>query len=375
MLKDYLVIVIGEEHYNPLGMIRALGQCGIQPIFIAIKGKSTVASKSKYILRSHFVTSAEEACHILLEKYGNEKNRSFVLTSDDDIQSLLDQRYEELKDKFILFHAGKTGRVTKFMNKMEILNIAERHGLKVLKTVVTKRGVIPEDLEYPIITKSISPNVGGWKSDVHICYSEEELLKAFENILSPTVLIQKFINKKNEYCLDGFSVNRGKELFIPIASTYNYLIQGYYSPYMTVHPFEDKKDIRECLNSMFEEIGYEGIFSIEFLIDSDGTYYFSEVNFRNSTWSYIAALLGMPIPVLWMEAMLDGKINENWYKPIPANYTAMVEPIDYNKRVNERIIEVADWLMDFKKTDCLFYMDEEDPEPFREMVRNWKRLG
>lgn len=374
MIKDHLVIVIGEEHYNPLGMIRALGKNDIQPVFIAIKGKSTVASKSKYVLRSHFAASIEEAYHVLLKEYGNEKNRPFVLTSDDDIQSLLDQHYEELKDKFVLFQAGKNGRVTEFMNKKEILDIAEKHGLKVLKTVVTERGVVPEGIEYPIITKSISPNVGGWKSDVHICYSEEELLVAFENILSPTVLIQKFIDKKNEYCLDGFSVNGGKELFIPIASTYNYLIQGYYSPYMTVHPFEDEH-MRNCLNSMLEEIGYEGIFSIEFLIDSDGTYYFSEVNFRNSTWSYIAACLGMPVPVLWIKAMLEGKISEDWYRPIPANYTAMVEPIDYNKRVNEGRTEAADWLIDFKKTDCLFYMDEEDPEPFREMVRNWERLG
>lgn len=374
MLKEHMFIVIGEEHYNPLGMIRSLGQCGIRPIFIAIKGKSTVASKSKYILRNHFVTSIEEAYDVLLREYGNEVNKPFVLTSDDDIQSLLDLHYEELKDKFILFHAGINGRVTEFMDKKAILDVAEKHGLNILRTVVTERGVIPEGLEYPIITKSISPNIGGWKSDVHICYSEEELMKAYENILSPKVLIQKFIDKKNEYCLDGFSIDGGRKLFIPIASTYNYLIQGYYSPYMTVHPFENES-MKIHLNSMLEEIGYEGIFSIEFLIDSDGTYYFSEVNFRNSTWSYIAALLGMPIPVLWAKAMLEGKIAEEWYKTIPDNYTAMVEPIDYNKRVIDGRIEVADWLIDFKKANCLFYLDEKDPEPFREMVRNWEKLG
>lgn len=79
---------------------------------------------------------------------------------------------------------------------IELATCAKEHGLKVLETRTVARGEIPEDLEYPIITKSISPNAGGWKSDVHICHSAEELRQAYESILSPTVLIQKYIEKK-----------------------------------------------------------------------------------------------------------------------------------------------------------------------------------
>lgn len=374
MIRNHLFIVIGEEHYNPLGMIRALGQWGIQPVFIAIRGKSSVASKSKYVLRSHFADSPEEAYQILLSEYRGRKNKPFVLTTDDDIQSLLDINYEKLKNQFILFNAGVPGRVTKYMDKKEILDLAKKHGLEILKTVVVDRGDIPGDIEYPVITKSISPNVGGWKSDVYICNSAEELERAYEHILSPRVVLQKFIEKKNEYCLDGFSVNRGKKLFLPIASVYNYLIRGYYSPYMTVYPPENEK-MKKALRAMLEEIGFEGIFSIEFLIAEDGTYYFSEVNFRHSTWSYIAAKLGMPLPVLWANAMLSGEINDNWYKPVPDHYTAMVEPIDYGKRVESGMVSPAEWLVDFKEADCLFYLDRDDSEPFQEMVKNWKKLS
>lgn len=374
MLRNHLFIVIGEEHYNPLGIIRSLGQNGINPVFIAIKGKSTVSSKSKYVSHNHFVNSITDAYDILVSEYRNQKHKPFVITSDDDIQSLLDQNYEKLKEDFIIFNAGFNGRTTKYMDKKEILDLAEKHSLNVLKTVVVDKGVIPKNLEYPIITKSISPNIGGWKSDVHICNSEKELKNAYNNILSPRVLLQKFVEKKNEYCLDGFSINRGKKLFIPIASTYNYLIRGYYSPYMTIYPFKDTM-MENALKSMLEEIGFEGIFSIEFLIDQDGTYYFSEINFRNSTWSYAAAKLGMPLPLLWAEAMLSGEINYNWYKPIPDHYTAMVEPIDYAKRVESGKISAADWLIDFKNTNCPFYLDTNDPKPFQEMVKHWKKLG
>lgn len=374
MIRNHLFIVIGEEHYNPLGVIRSLGMVGINPIFIAIKGKSEVASKSKYVRENIYVSDFHEAYDALKEKFINLREKPFVITTDDNIQSLLDEHYEELKNHFIFFHAGRDGQVTKYMDKKVILELAEKHGLNVLKTVVVKNGEIPTNVEYPIITKSISPNVGGWKADVHICSNEKELKEAYKNIKSPQVLIQKFIEKKNEYCLDGFTINRGKKMFVPIVSTYNYTIRGYYSPYMTVYPFTDKK-MEQALLNMMSEIGFEGIFSIEFLIDEDGTYYFTEVNFRNSTWSYIAAKLGMPIPSLWAEAMLSGEINENWYKPIPDHYTAMVEPIDHSKRVEEGRVSLADWLIDFKMTDCPFYLDANDPEPFYEMVENWRRLS
>lgn len=374
MIRNHLFIVIGEEHYNPLGVIRSLGMVGINPVFIAIKGKSEVASKSKYIKENIYVSDFHDAYDALKEKFIGLKEKPFVITTDDNIQSLLDEHYEELKNHLIFFHAGRDGQITKYMDKKIILELAEKHGLNVLKTIVVKNGEIPSNVEYPIITKSISPNVGGWKADVHICGNEKELEEAFKNIKSPQVLIQKFIEKKNEYCLDGFSINRGRKMFVPIVSTYNYTIRGYYSPYMTVYPFTDKK-MEQALLNMMSEIGFEGIFSIEFLIDEDGTYYFTEVNFRNSTWSYIAAKLGMPIPSLWAEAMLSGEINENWYKPIPDHYTAMVEPIDHGKRVEEGRVSLADWLIDFKMTDCPFYLDENDPEPFYEMVKNWKRLS
>ena len=164
-------------------------------------------------------------------------------------------------------------------------------------------------------------------------------------------------------------------MFAPMAATYNYLLPGYYSPYMTFHSF-DNEMMKEACRNMLEEIGFEGIFSIEFLIDKEDRFYFTEINFRNSPWNYAASFLGMPIPVLWAEATLTGKVDEGWYKkPIPENFTAMIEPVDYGKRVLGGMTEAADWLMDFKTTQCPFYFDADDPEPFREMVRNWDALS
>ena len=69
-LKEHKFIVIGEEHYTPLGAIRSLGEIGINPIFIVIKNKNKrmpkVASKSKYISKLFSIDSYNEVKDILL---------------------------------------------------------------------------------------------------------------------------------------------------------------------------------------------------------------------------------------------------------------------------------------------------------------------
>lgn len=377
MWKDHLCIVMAIEHYNPLGQIRSLGEAGVKPIYIAIKGRSTIASVSKYISKCHYADTVEEGYEILLKEYGHVAaetgKKPFLFSSDDKGVGFLDLHYDELKDKFTFFNAGKQGRINEFMDKHNILELAKKHGLNVLDNTVCKHGEIPDNLVFPVITKSISPNVGGWKSDVHICHSKSELAEAYKSIEASTVLVQHYIEKQNEYCMEGFAANKGNDVLVAIVSTYNYLLPDYYSPYMTVRNMTNDS-IRQALKAMFKEIGFEGVFEVEFLIDQDGTYYFGEINFRNSTWSYASTKAGMPLPVLWAETQNQGFMsNENAVEF--DEFTAIVEPIDYAKRVKTGKIDLAEWLKDFKEAKCCYYYNAEDIEPWRVCVNNWDNLG
>lgn len=373
MLKDRKFIVFGIDHYNPLGVIRTLGKNGIRPIFIAIPGRAKIASSSKYISETIWVKDFEEGCKLLLEKFaGCGSDLPIVITTDDEQVVYMDEHFETFEGKFIFFNAGKAGRITEFVDKYNILKIAEKHGMKILPSWSVERGVIPEGIQYPIITKSISPVIGGWKSDVFICNNENELKDAYKKIKAPQVLLQKFIDKKNELCIDGFSVDRGRKTYFAIASTYNYNIRGYYSPYMTVRSLENEY-LNSALGKMLEEIGFEGIFSIEFLIDQDDTLYFSEVNFRNSTWSYGATAADMPIPLLWAEAMVTNELPP--LNIICEPFMAMVEPIDYSKRVKTGMVELYEWIIDFKNARVGYYFDDDDRRPFEVCINNWELLG
>jgi D-aspartate ligase len=117
------------------------------------------------------------------------------------------------------------------------------------------------------------------------------------------------------------------------------------------------------------------VFEAEFLIDQDGTYYFGEINFRNSTWSYAATKAGMPLPVLWAETQEQGFMRADAGVKIDGSFHAMVEPIDYAKRVKTGKLDLAEWMAAFKEAKCGYYYNAEDIEPWRVCVENWDNLG
>lgn len=365
--KSRMFIVFGVEHYNPLGIIRSLGEEGIKPIAIVIKDRIKLTSKSKYISRLHIVNDIEEG-YVILKEYVNSCSMPpFVYTADDKVTCFLDSHYDELVGKCYFFNAGASGRIAFYINKDNIMKCAKRHGLNVLDSVVVKKGEYPANLSYPIITKAVDPTVGAWKNDMFICRNEEQLRNAYQNIQSPYVILQKYIEKKNEYCMEGFSVDQGRKMEITIASTYNYLLDISYSPYMTVRNFE-KEEIKNALNDMFEEIQFEGIFEIEFLIDKDDNLYFGEINFRNSTWSYASTCAGMNLPILWADSIIKNEISPDYYKVVPDNFTAMVELTDFKHRVLTKKINIFSWIRQLQKSDCKYYIGKNDIGAFFSMI-------
>jgi len=356
-------------------MIRAFGEQGINPVYISVKRRYEVATKSKYISKLHRVDSVEDGFLLLINQYGRLSEETgkkpYILFSDDKSVGYFDLHFEEWKDKFITYNAGRNGRINEFMDKYEIQQCAKRHGFNVLDSYVIKKGdPVPDGLWYPIITKDISPNLGSWKSDVFICQNKQELVEALEKITCPLIMLQHFVDKQNEMALEGYTINNGKEMQIITQMKWKYLIQGYYSPFHDVCMFTDK-DMEIRLQAMFEEIGFEGVFEVEFLIDKDGTYYFMETNFRASAWNPTCKFAGMPLPYLWVKGMMNGYIDPNDRKEFEP-FTSMSEIIDYSKRVEGGLCSIAEWLRDFKDAKCVYIYDKEDRGPWDAVIRDWE---
>lgn len=364
-LRKHQFIVLGAEHYNSLGIVRSLGEEGIKPIVITINTKLKITSASKYCGEIYHVDTLEQAVDMILRN-GFEGMRHgekiFVLASDDITTSYFDQRYEELKGQFYFYNAGAPGRITETMEKNRLCELAAKYGFLIPETYKVKIGEIPEGLTYPVLTKADDSFGRNWKAATHICHNEEELKKAFEVIEQDRILIQRYIRKKNELCLDGYTWNHGKNVFIGIASSYKYVLPDRYSYYMDIFNFHNEK-LQKCLEGIFSEIGFEGIFSVEFLVDAEGNLYFLEINFRNSTWSYASTKVGMNLVTGWCSAMLEGERHVPVIKEISPGFTAMVELSDFKIRVIGRKVGIRQWIKEVKDCGCTFYYQKEDKMP------------
>lgn len=371
-MKEYIIFV-SKDHYNPLGIARTLGESGICPVAVVVKSELKLVGRSRYVKKTYYVDSPEEGISLILEKYASRgSEKSFILTGDDVTVMTLDKHYDELKDSFYFYNAGGTGRIQEIMQKDYMCNLAEKHGFKIAKTWKVHPGEIPEDIEFPVITKAINSFGGEWKEIVRICCNEGELKKAYNNIKkSEFILLQRYMEKIDEQSYDGFSINKGKDVFFTIQNNEMYHIPGQYAPYWRNSNVDDEVFIKKA-KSFLADLKFEGIFEIEFLVGNDGKLYFLEINLRNTVNGWTSTVAGMPLATLWCESMENGRIRSNIYKKVPADFTTMAECFDYDARVKKGLISHREWMKQYKNTKAKLYKGRRDLIPFLAFM--WYKL-
>lgn len=353
-------ILLVEDHTNPLGIVRSLGEEGIHPIVLLCSKNPQLVNKSKYVGELHIFNTINEGYNYLISHYGKEKLKPFIYNGSDDITLLLDSHYEDLKDKF--YFTNGQGGIEKYLQKYDITQAAVECGLQIPKEELLEVGQMPKTLKYPVFTKAAtSAKGGGWKDQAHICNNEDELRKAYTQIHADNILVQEFIKKKNELCIDGISINGGEEVFMPYACSYYRFRPDSYGNYMYFFPFTDEKLI-ENIKRLIKQVHFTGIFCIEFLIDNNDELYFLEVNFRNSGWSYAFTKGGFNLPFRWAVSMLDNTLFVDSFKPLE-KFDAMQEIGDYYEFVKSKKIPLIKWLKEVKAS-YLFLYNSKDPAPF-----------
>ena len=360
---DHLHIVLCNEHYNPLGIIRSLGEAGIRPIAIIVRGKRAFVGSSKYISKAIYVENINEAVRVLMDDYSNCAKKPFIYITNDPFLEYIDSHYNDFKESFFVTNAREEGKISFYMNKDNINRLALESGLNIPSSTIVKKGQLPQGLNYPVITKAIASTAGAWKKDSFICDSETELLEAYSKIKGDTILIQEFIDRKGEFNIDGISVNHGESVFLSMVTDYIYLVPGRYSTYMDVLNVTNE-ELSSKIKKIIAQIGYEGIFDAEFMMGKDDKIYFLEINLRPNAFNYASTCAGMNDPYLWAKGMLDGYVSDDNYKQIPAGFRAMVENDDFKDRVLSKETSVIRWLKDFFSCNCHFYFNRHDIKPF-----------
>lgn len=362
-------IVLCGDNLNALSIIRSLGEVGIRPIVIVLQGNPIpLVGKSRYSGKVIQVPTFEEGLKTLFS-YADQQCKPFVYTSDDNHQSMLDNYYDQLKDGFYFFHAGEKGRVTYYMDKDHICKAAQECGFTIANSEVLKRGELPKALHYPVITKTLNPYENGWKRDVGVYYNDQELAQAYTQMVSKTLLVQEYIEKKNELSMQGFSIDGGKIVYLPFKRQYFRLPKTSYGSYCYYYTYDDEP-LRQRITQLIRNIGYSGNFEIEFIEKADGSLVFLEINFRHALSNYASTYGGINLPYEWAKATLLHNIDG--LAPTKNYFTALFESKDYASFVKSGLISKRQWLKDFLKADTYYLWNRRDLRPVLSFY--WSKL-
>ena len=308
------IIVIGGNHHNTLGVVRALGEKGLTPILILVTVESKpFVSYSKYIKRTIQIASNDLIPDTLLTECKCNKGKAVVICCSDASSGIVDEKRDLLSPFFILPGAEKQGQISFLMSKKEMANLAEKCGIKTPDTcygndIEKENSITPPCIVKPLVSKN------GYKDDIHICNNWDEIRKVVKEIGPERVQIQQYIDKQFEYQLIGCST--GLDVIIPGVSIILRPCKGSNTSFLYYKSIEDGFcEIEKCVEFV-KATGYKGLFSIEFLRDKEGRDYFMEITFRNDGNAICVTEAGVNLPYIWYLSSVDKDYMEEALKEV-----------------------------------------------------------
>jgi D-aspartate ligase len=365
-LNKHTIIIFGFEHYNPLDQIRTFGSIGICPIGVFIDSKAKFASKSKWLKDVFYVSSIEEGYNLILSKWKNSENKSFIITSDDIITSFLDERFDSLKQYFYINNCGQQGLLTYYMDKLRQKEIAKKIGFNVPKIYKINDAI--ESISFPVISKNNNSLINNWKSLSIVCNNREDLNKILS--LSNNVFFEEYIDRSDEIAVEGYSYNSGKNVVSKLCLRREYLVEGAPGKKLSCQRLVDD-NLLVLIQKYINSIHFDGVFEMEFLVDKVNKIYFSEINLRNSGLGIATTVAGASNLLGWCYACLEEEKHIPEEPKIVDSIIGMDDFADFKIRVlQQKSISFFKWNKEFKKSDFTFYFDKNDRRPFRKAIIN-----
>lgn len=368
------VIVIGGEHYNALGVIRSLGEQGIEPYFILIANDYiSPCSSSKYIKETFKIKSEQysDVYDFLMNNFNNEEEKPILIPTGDPVEKFLDSNYDMLSKKYILPNIDNIqGKVLECMDKNYQHKLCEKFNVNVPNTWLidlNDENDINQEFPNKIIIK---PDVSaeGKKSDILILDGDNKkdgFLK-FKQKGYNKVLVQEFIEYDMEYAMMGMAFD--DTVIIPGINSNDYIYPNKRgnTSYAEMFPLDEfELDISPIIN-MIKNLKYRGLFEVEMFKKGDKLY-FNEMNFRNSANLYAYAGNQIPYIYLYINLLLNNDISQMKQK-VDKHYFFCIEPA-HLKNVKEGLLGFGEWVKHVRNSTTLIY-NKKDKKPFYKRIQN-----
>lgn len=313
----YTCLVIGEDHYNTLNVIRALGVEGIKTDVVIVSHTS-----KSFVLKSKYVSSGQIVSNLnidrLIQEHSLDKIKIPIITTSDSIAAFLDTYYDRLSKKFILPSVKKTqGALLSEMDKNIQLPQAKEVGFDIpsSKSIILNDAWISQitNINYPCIVKP-EKSILGSKSDFRVCSNNRELENALRNLSGriSKVLIQDYIPNNEVILVAGVRTPSGKN---HIYGEINKLKHSSKTESLGLSCYgilNSNTKIHDKCVKLVENIDYFGCYSIEVIriSNKNRTYnYFIEINLRTDGLLYFYTKAGINYPALWVLSCYNSELD------------------------------------------------------------------
>ena len=351
-----------------LGLVRSLGEKGIRPYCVLLNRKEGLVFSSKYPATCHWAESPEQGLQYIIENFSGENQKPILLSTDDVTETLFDKHASELCENFVVPASDEDGKLTYYMDKRHIGEYAAQFGFKTPYTQLLKYGdTIDERIIFPVFTKSVK-SIDGSKHEECKCRNREELNEVLSRSKAGELLVQQYVEKKDEIDFIGYVANG--HVYIPYIQHQLRFSDHAYGGY---HRFDKVLDDDFLLRvkSLIKSLHFQGLFSVEFLVDKDDEWYFTEINFRHDGHAYLLTAAGCNLPYLYC-CSVTGKGCE--MPVIRDSFTGMNEPVDFEQFVKTRKLSLWKWLWQFCNVDTRILWNNNDNGPIWYMIKSKLRF-
>ena len=357
-------IIIGGNHHNTLGVIRALGYKGIQSLLLLITDETEpYVSYSKYIHKCIILKSKHEIVPWLLDYSKSITEKAIILSCADFVTAELDNSYDLLQEHFYLPTANCQGACNHYMNKDTMAILAQDVDINIPKSCIVEpnKPVDISRINIPCIVKPLA-SIYGSKAQIRIFDKKDLLLTFLNKHKEKRFIIQEYIDKNFEYQLIGCSLNHGEDIIIPGYSKCIRPCPGTNTGFLEYKPFGNFDCNLTACKEFIKRIGYQGLFSMEFLRDKNGNDYFMEINMRNDGNGICVTGAGVNLPYIWYQYCIGGNYGEEVSNVIKDIF--VMPEFDDLMLLLKRKVSLITWLKDYKRTTTFMEYCDKDPKPY-----------
>lgn len=375
------VVVTGRNYGNILSISRAFGEAGYDVTVLKVYKKKpnpmNLLNKMKcdhlsIYVKEYYECIANDNYEKIVEQLidiNKNNEKILLLPVDDYLVYVVDKYLDQLSNHFYVPSIlNEQGKINDLLNKNEQKELVKKYDLPVLQSSFIKKEnnefIIPEDIIYPCFVK---PNLSmkSTKSIMRRCENKQELNDMISSISSDIeLLVEEYADIQYEYSLLGISTKEKaySPALFKVLRGGNKERKGV-TVIGEVIPTDKFKEIIEKCNVFVKDIGYTGIFDIDFIETKNGNVYFVEINFRPGASIHAFTKLGVNLPAMLADYyMKDVPIDDTWELK-EAGKTFVSEKV----LVEELVRGDVDYKM-FKRhlseVDIHFIKDDKDPKPY-----------